>query len=262
MCVGPGKNTGDREAFRTALGEFSSRSVTESDRPVRVFGTTLYPGAENRVVETVSPIDRERILREIRNATDQADYVVVNSHSHEPGNASVTPPDWMVEFAHACIDEGATTFVIHGPHQLRGIEIYKGRPVFYSLGNFVFQNETIDPMPSDNYERYGLANTALASELYDARFGVDEKGNPTTGFPTSPVWYESVIAVPTFQGEELVEMKLYPIDLGWQAPRSQRGTPRLADEETGRKIIERLAESSAAFGTRIEYQDGIGIWRR
>lgn len=249
-------------AFRTALGEFSSRSVTEPERSVRVFGTTLYPGDENLVVETVSPIDRERILREIRNAADQADYVLVNSHSHEPGNASVTPPDWMVEFAHACIDEGATTFVIHGPHQLRGIEIYKGRPVFYSLGNFVFQNETIDPMPSDNYERYGLANTALASELYDARFRVDEKGNPTTGFPTSPVWYESVIAVPTFQREELVEMKLYPIDLGWQAPRSQRGTPRLADEETGRKIIERLTELSAAFGTRIEYQDRIGIWRR
>jgi len=45
------------------------------------------------------------------------------------------------------------------------------------------------------------------------------------------------------------------------APRSQRGTPRLADEATGRKIIERLARFSEPFGTRIVYENGIGVWR-
>ncbi len=46
-------------------------------------------------------------------------------------------------------------------------------------------------MPSDHCEIYGLPDTALASDLYDARF----KGG-TVGFPSSPVWYESVVAVP------------------------------------------------------------------
>ena len=57
-------------------------------------------------------------------------------------------------------------------------------------------------------------------------------------------------------------MKLYPIvELSHKAPRSQRGTPRLADEATGRTIVERLAKQSAAFGTTMGYENGIGIWR-
>ncbi len=248
------------ERLRAVVAEITGRPAGEPGSPVWVLGATVHPGAVNRMIEGVEAADRERIHHEIRNASDQADFVVVSSHSHEPGNASVTPPDWMMSFARGCIDQGAVAFIIHGPHQLRGIEIYRGRPIFYSLGNFVFQNETIDPMPSDNYERYNLPNTMLASELYDRRFGVDEGGKPTTGFPTSPVWYESVLAVPTFSGTELTDLRLYPIELGHEKPRSQRGTPRLADQDTGRKIIERLAELSAALGTTIVYRDGVGVW--
>ena len=123
-------------------------AVPDDDRsPVRLFGATVYPGASDRVVVTLNDVDRERVLHEVRNATDQADYVVVNSHSHEPGNASQTPPEWMVEFTHQVIDAGASAFIIHGPHQLRGVEIYRGRPIFYSLANFVFQNEPPAVLP-------------------------------------------------------------------------------------------------------------------
>jgi poly-gamma-glutamate synthesis protein (capsule biosynthesis protein) len=220
---------------------------------IRFLGATVRRGTENRVVTTVNPADEARILREIRNAAKLADYVVVTSHTHQSG---ATPPAWLSEFIKKCLDAGAVTYVIHGPHVLRPIEIYKGKPIFYSLGNFVFQNETIDPMPSDHYEVFNLPDTALASDLYDARF----RGG-TTGFPSSPVYYESVIAVPTFRGTQLVDLKLYPIDMGQKAPRSQRGTPRLADEATGRSIIERLAKMSEPFGTRIVFENGIGVWR-
>jgi poly-gamma-glutamate synthesis protein (capsule biosynthesis protein) len=231
------------------------------EAPLRLIGARVYRSTENRVVTELNEHDEQRILQEVRNAANLADFVIVNSHSHQPGNGRTEPPEWMREFAKACLDEGATTFVIHGPHQLRGIEIYDGKPIFYSLANFIFQNETIDPMPQDNYENFDLDASALAADLYDRRFRVDEEGVPTTGFPSSPIWYESVLAVPTFQGDRLIDLKLYPIDLGQMAPRSQRGTPRLADEETGRKIIEHLAELSAEFGTTIEYRNGIGVWR-
>lgn len=237
-----------------ALG---GRAPDGPGQPVRLLGASVFPADRDAIVRTVEPEDTARILREVRNAADQADFVVVTGHSHEPGNSATAPDPWMREWVHACIDAGAVAYVIHGPHQLRGIEIYKGRPIFYSLGNFVFQNETIDPMPADNYEGFGLPATALAKDLYDARF----RGG-TTGFPSSPVWYESVVAVPEFQGREVVEIRLYPIDLGQTRPRSQRGTPRLADEATGRRIIARLAEQSAAFGTVIRYENGIGVWRR
>ena len=64
------------------------------------------------------------------------------------------------------------------------------------------------------------------------------------------------------EGDEVAEIRLYPIELGWKAARSQRGTPRLAPEALGRKIIEHLAELSEPFGTRIVYEDGTGVWRR
>jgi poly-gamma-glutamate synthesis protein (capsule biosynthesis protein) len=249
-------------AFRDIARAYGATPSDDPGAPVRFMQTTIFPGAEDRVVTTLNAVDRERVLAEVRNAADQADYVVVNSHSHEPGNASVTPPQWMIDFAHEVIDAGGTTMIIHGPHQLRGIEIYEGRPIFYSLANFIFQNETIDPMPADQAVRFGLEPDALAKEIYDTRFGVDAEGQPTRGFPTGAEWYESVVAVPTFLDNEMIELRLYPIELAWEAPRSQRGTPRIAPEALGRKIIEHLAELSRPFGTRIEYEGGIGVWRR
>ena len=62
-------------------------------------------------------------------------------------------------------------------------------------------------MPADQALRVDLEADALAKEIYDTRFRVDERGNPTIGFPTSPQWYESVVAVPTFQGDEMIELR-------------------------------------------------------
>jgi poly-gamma-glutamate capsule biosynthesis protein CapA/YwtB (metallophosphatase superfamily) len=224
--------------------------------PLRLFGATIYRGAETRVVETLNQDDEDRILREIRNATQMADFVIVTSHSHEPGNDSRVPPAWMKEFTHKCIDAGAVAYIIHGPHQLRGVEIYKGRPIFYSLGNFVFHNETIDPMPADYYEGFNLSATALSSDVYDARFR-----NGTTGFPSAPWWYQSVVAVLSFRGTELTEIKMYPVDLQWKAPRPQRGSPRLAAGQTQKDIIERMTQMSADLGTTLGNDNGILVWR-
>ena len=245
-----------RAAERFGGGGIGGSPPSRPGGPVRLLGVTVAPGAETRMLESVNPADEARILGEIRNAAKLADFVIVNSHSHEPSNDALTPPAWLVEFTHKCVDAGATSYIVHGPHQLRGIEIYKGRPIFYSLGNFVFQNETTDPIPADGYEQLGLGDTALAGDHADARFRLG-----TIGFPSSPVWYESVVALPTFKGTRLMELRLYPIDLGQKAPRSQRGTPRLADDSTGRHIIERLARLSAPFGTTIVYEKGVGVWR-
>ena len=241
------------QAQTTKLG---GRAPTAGTDTMRVFGATIRRGTTTRVIPTPNKVDEERILREIRNAASLADYVIVSSHSHEPGNDSQVPADWLTAFAKKCLDAGAMTYIIHGPHQLRGVEMYKGKPIFHSLGNFVFQNETIDPMPSDHYEAYSLPDSALASDLYEARF----KGG-TTGFPSSDVWYQGVVAVPVFRGKELAELKMYPLDLGRKAPRSQRGTPRLADEATGRQIIERLSKLSAAFGTTIVNENNVAVWK-
>ena len=82
--------------------------------------------------------------------------MIVSLHCHESGANRSVPADFIPIFAKAVIDAGADVFVGHGPHVLRGIEIYKGKPIFYSLSNFIFQNETVLRMPEDSYEQYSL----------------------------------------------------------------------------------------------------------
>jgi poly-gamma-glutamate synthesis protein (capsule biosynthesis protein) len=53
-------------------------------------------------------------------------------------------PDFLVDFAHQAIDNGADMFVGHGPHVVRGVEIYKGKPIFYGMGEFYYQWQHMD----------------------------------------------------------------------------------------------------------------------
>ena len=55
--------------------------------------------------------------------------------------------DFFTDFAHQAIDTGADVFVGHGSHFPMGVEIYQGKPIFYSVGIFVFQNETVGFFP-------------------------------------------------------------------------------------------------------------------
>ena len=250
-------NPQEMKELRQIIRDLGGQVPEVEDGAVEFADIKFIPGNSTKGVEKVNLRDEERILRSVRNATKQADFVIVTSHSHEPSEEALTPPAFLVEFIKKCIDAGADAFIVHGPHQLRGIEIYKGKPIFYSLGNFIFQNETSDNLPSDLYEPYALGDEALPADAMNARYK-----NGTIGFPASPVWYESVVAVPHFKGHELSELRLYPIELGQKAPRSQRGTPRLANEELARKIIQRLANLSAPFGTRITFENDVGVWRR
>ena len=97
--------------------------------------------------------DLEEIARVVQSASALADIVIVSLHCHESGANRSLPADFIPIFAKAVIDAGADMFVGHGPHVLRGIEIYKGKPIFYSLSNFIFQNETLLRMPEDSYEQ-------------------------------------------------------------------------------------------------------------
>ncbi len=159
----------------------------------------------------------------------------------------------MREWARACIDAGAVVYMIHGPHQLRGVEIYKGRPIFYSLGNFIFQFETFGPQAADVYETYGM-------DVFRTTIGEFFVGLKGRGLEfKEDVWWESVIAVARFEKNALKALELHPIDLGYGLPRAQKGTPRNASPELAKKIIERVARLSTPFGTAVRFANGIGI---
>jgi hypothetical protein len=199
--------------------------------------------------------DQDRIVREIINASRLADYVVVNRHGHPPGNYSVEPPEFMKEMAMAFIDAGADVVAIHGPQQLRGIEIYKGKPILYSLGNFFLQTETIDLEPYDRYESANLGPEALSSDY------LVQKRHEEKGFPASAKWHESILAMPIFENGQLTELRLIPLDLGQKLSIPLRGTSRLAYGDKADSILERLQKLSAPFGTTFTIKGNIGVWR-
>jgi poly-gamma-glutamate capsule biosynthesis protein CapA/YwtB (metallophosphatase superfamily) len=200
--------------------------------------------------------DLDAIAAVVRNASKQADYTIVNSHTHEGGADRDAPPEFFVTFSRAMIDAGADVVTASGPHVLRGIDVYKGKPIFYGLGDFIFQNETLLRQPPENYEPLGMRpeSGAGVGDFNDRR-----SNNDTIGFPADQRVWESVIAMPRFVGKRLTELKLYPISLGYKKPRPQRGWPMLATPELGRKIIDDLKKFSAPFGTNIEFRDGVGI---
>ena len=88
------------------------------------------------------------------------------------------------------------------------------------------------------------------------------KENESKGFPSSPKWFESVLALPAFENGVLAELRLVPLDLGQTMPLPQRGTARLAESGKARAILERLQALCAPFGTRLEIEHGLGVWRR
>jgi poly-gamma-glutamate synthesis protein (capsule biosynthesis protein) len=243
------------EALRGIMNGLSMNVPAAGDS-LTFRGERFVVGDSPGVKTEPDPEDLEEIAMVVRNAESLSDYTIVSIHAHEGRGDRTVPAEFIVDFARRMIDEGADLFVGHGPHVLRGIELYKGRPIFYSLGDFLFQNETLQRLPHENYAPLGLGDEKGLSDFNDARYDHDR-----TGFPASPEIWESVVAEAVFQGEQLLELKLHPISLGFGKPRQVRGRPMAAEETLSRKIVSDLTRLSKPFGTEIEYVDGVGVVR-
>lgn len=186
--------------------------------------------------------DSQRILQSIRYASQHADLVIVYQHNHVFGNHSfstiftegmqerLAPNDWLRKWTHAEVDAGADIVVMHGAPLLHGVEIYRGRPIFYDLGNFVY-----NVPPALTY--------------------IDE-----------PMNWESAVAYVQFQGKKLQSISIRPIvlnNLGQGQPDvhneytnnqflDTRGLPSPATGARAGYILQRLADASKPFGTAFE----------
>jgi poly-gamma-glutamate capsule biosynthesis protein CapA/YwtB (metallophosphatase superfamily) len=208
--------------------------------------------------------DLDDNVRWIREARRQADWVIVSAHCHEFGGDTLRSArtraeleetaDFFTDFAHQAIDSGADVFVGHGSHFPMGIEIYKRKPIFYSVGNFVFQNETVGFFPADAYERFDLDLRATPSDFLDARTDGGKKGHVA-----EPAYWENMFAVCRFQNNSLSDIKVFPIDQGYGRPRPQRGRPLLAEGDVVNRVIERVARLSRRYGTKVLNRAGVGV---
>ena len=192
--------------------------------------------------------DLTRILRSIRNAKQYSDFVIGTIHTHESQSVleamhqSTQPPDFYVDLAHQAIDSGADMFVGHGPHTLRGVEIYKGKPIFYGLGEFFHQLNWTFPVYLGMTDASPISTRQSAARFFGGSL-------------------ESVVAVSRYEDGQLAEVRLYPTELGGDAPDSRFGIPRIAPPEIGRRILERVQRLSRELGTTISIEGNVGVIR-
>lgn len=198
--------------------------------------------------------DLDAIATWVREARGRADTVIVSLHAHEQGATKEDPADFIPVFAHRMIDEGADVVVGHGPHLLRGLEIYRGKPIFYSLGNFIAQNDLVYKVPANAYERFRVDPSSTPGELFASR-----SQHGTKGFPADPRYWESVVPICHMHADEIEAIELVPITLGHGEPVHRRGRPRLASGAQAAAILERFAALSAPFGTQLRI-DGDRAW--
>ncbi|EPF77351.1 CapA family protein [Acinetobacter rudis] len=211
-------------------------------------------------------IDVEEIKEGIQEARANSDFVIAAQHHHGLYNNTTNVDNDIQEFCREVIDEGVDLIFGHGPHRLRGIEIYKGKPIFYSLGNFFFTDNTQQFLTWDEWERYlwrVLNNHLPSSERIDLdpyQTSVEDflEWKRLMVFP-SDLNFKSVIAISIFNriGNKniLSFILLIPIELFFEevnGTKEWRGIPRVADAETADKILEYLQNASNEFNTDID----------
>ncbi len=226
----------------------SHRECVQSDEVQ--FLDQRFVSGHNGVLTAPEPRDVERILGAISIAKRNARLVVTLIHAHDAADTD-GPPEYLMSFARRCIDSGADIFFGAGPHVLGGIEIYEGKPICYSLGNFFFQYETLMHVPIEVYEANRLdGHTPDPSINHDAM-----------GFTQEPQCWESVVAYFRFSGTRLIELTLHPITLGLDEPRFARGVPKQAADHRIQHILEPLVARSTRLGTHIAVSGGVGTIR-
>lgn len=210
-------------------------------------------GDETKYVTHPHPEDMARVEKAIYEAQMMADYIIISVHSHEiSGDKKENPSDFLFEFAHKCIDAGAHAVIGHGPHLLRPVEIYKGQPIFYSLGDFVIHNECIPYAPEEMFAEKGMTSDSTMREFFCNR-----SKNYTRGLMRDHRMLEAVIPYFEMEDGKLTSLELMPIELNFDKKVWQSGNPRFSDKHG---IIERLAEMSAPYGTEITIDErGFGI---
>ena len=136
--VGAGEDLEEAKALKTfeiqgkTLGFLgASRVIPEASWNASKYGSGVF-----------TTYDATQLVEEIGKAKESCDFVAVLVHWGIERNTF--PEDYQKTLARQYIDAGADAVIGSHPHVLQGIEYYKGKPIFYSLGNFIFNNSAYE----------------------------------------------------------------------------------------------------------------------
>jgi poly-gamma-glutamate synthesis protein (capsule biosynthesis protein) len=226
-------------------------------------------GDKFEIQSTCHKRDLEGNLRSIDEAKKMADFVIVAHHFNiADGKRGDKTPMFVREFAHAAIDAGADVYVGHGWHNTLGIEIYKGKPIVYGIGNFFAQSEFIRRVPYDSYESWGhdmdrLPNLNPAD--HPLHPGLDSH---------SETWWTAALMTLEMRAGAFTQMRLVPVEMGRLAREGTitrrtgqgehaltEGRPLIARGETAERTLERIKRLSKNFGTEMRVDNEVGLIR-
>ncbi|MGZ3277070.1 MAG: CapA family protein [Caulobacteraceae bacterium] len=222
-----GRQAGDAARVRLGGNTFegpNAGGVTYTDASqLDGGGGTYVVGSAPRMTYAANPADEKAILDSIATAKRTDDLVAFSIHAHETAGLAdaAVPADFLPLLFHKAIDAGADIVIRHGPHELNGIEIYKGKPIFYSLGSLFF--------------------------------GV---GGPDRRSP--PADYDSAVAVTEFRDGKPAIVRVYPLAIVTDRP-ALFSAPVLATGKEGQRILEVIQKDSEPFGTRMRIENGVGV---
>ncbi|TRZ93735.1 MAG: CapA family protein [Rhodocyclaceae bacterium] len=199
------------------------------------------PGGPPTIYTFAAPESLDAMADDIRNLRSRCEVVVVALHKgvgHLPAEIAM----YEGPVAKAAIDAGADVVIGHHAHIMRGIEIYRGKPIFHGLGNYVCVTRALTPVGNDSPERQAWARRR------EKLFGFA----PDPTMPTYPFHPESrntVIARCTVGKTGLLESGFIPCYIDQHA----RPQP-LSASNGGQAVVDYVAKISAAAGLSVRFE--------
>ncbi len=185
------------------------------------------PGLAPFVETRAWPADVDAVTSAVSSAKRAADTCIVGIHWGVPHGFIAQFQDLLATYqrplAKTLIDAGADVIVGHHPHMLHGVEVIDGRPVFYSLGNFLFHSVTVGKFPQLRRSDPPYSWRSLRSKIN----------------------LDSIIAIVTLDAGRPTAVELIPIVM------DGGGDPELASPTDAARILTMLDDLSAPYGTRI-----------
>jgi poly-gamma-glutamate capsule biosynthesis protein CapA/YwtB (metallophosphatase superfamily) len=229
--------------------EFVAEMLAKFPKDMAVLGDLMVrPGSTFDTMTAAHVPDVQRISESIAMAKNGAQVVIAANHAHEIRETMEQPDRYLQPFARACLDAGADLYVSAGPHVLQGIELYKGKPIFYCLGNFFFHYESIPVIPPEALAGLGLPTTTLDPWSYYQKIPYHKQAR----------FWQSYVPRLTYERGRLAGIELFPISLGFGQSADRRGTPRLARGAEAAEILNRLVTLSKPYGTQIDIDGEVG----
>jgi poly-gamma-glutamate synthesis protein (capsule biosynthesis protein) len=243
----------DLESLSRIAGPLA-RDVPGRPGELRIDDQVFRAATERGFEWETNPEDEAAVLGSIREAGAKADFVAFMIHSHEtaghvddipladyelavlhkaneaPSPDEPAPAAFQPELFRKAIDAGADAVIRTGPHAIGGIEIYNGRPIYYSLGS--------------------LFLLFCGDRTYRA------PGGQIKELPEE--WYETIVPVARYERGRLAEIRVHPAVIQWD-PGPLCSVPRPANAEEAGRILHRLKQRSAPFGTEVLIRGNLGV---